>query len=408
MNKNIRPLILIFLILFSCHAVWSADFGLILDQGAGVGGFGADPSFEYNGMLVPRISLLIGDKGNFYASAGFKLEYAQNWSSAISEPWSFAPELLRTEFSWNFGNSFLTAGRMFYSDPAGFAAEGLFDGLKYSFDTDAGTFSAGVWYTGFLYKKRAGIAMNSGELTSLNSKILYDDFLNTYFAPKRMIAALDWEHPGLGDLVRTSFSVLGQFDLAAGNFTDGIHTQYISGKITVPFKMFYLDFGACVELAQNAGDFNYALAGDIAAVIDLPTRIEDQLSVIGRYSSGKWDSNPLMAFLPITPKNQGEVLKAKLSGISLISLDYLARFNSTMSLQASSTYFFRNDLGTYTTIGADGYMMGNEFSARFFWNPFSDLQMNIGAGIFLPGLGNAAPKLDPLWRAEIGLILSLY
>jgi len=52
--------------------------------------------------------------------------------------------------------------------------------------------------------------------------------------------------------------------------------------------------------------------------------------------------------------------------------------------------------------------MGNEFSARFFWNPFSDLQMNIGAGIFLPGLGNAAPKADPLWRAEIGLILSLY
>ncbi|MCL2478992.1 MAG: hypothetical protein FWF22_05780 [Treponema sp.] len=399
--KKIKLLLCVFLVLPACQAVWSADFGLLLDQSAGFGGYGSSPDFDYTGMLIPRLSSPIGSSGFFYASAGMRAEYSNGFI--------LLPELLRTEFSWQFDNSTLTAGRMYYSDPLGFAAEGLFDGVSYSADTAIGTLSAGAWYTGFQYKKRANIAMDENEQKALTVNTDYNDFINTYFAPRRVLAALDWYNANLADLFGLNLSLLGQFDLNdPGNFSDGIHTQYLIGKATIPFYSFVLNMGACFELAQISGSLNYALAGELGAAFDLPTAIDDQLTVLARYSSGNWDNSSLIAFLPVTNQNQGQLLKPRFSGISLISLDYLARLNSTMSAEGSSVYYIRNDLGTFNDYGSAGYFLGNEFFARFYWSPVSDLQLNAGAGIFLPGLGNAAPAADPLWRMELNLVLSLY
>ena len=379
----------------------SGDFGVILDLNAGYGGYGSKPDFNYSGMIIPRFSTLIGSSGEFYISAGFKAEY--------SESWSFIPELLRTEFTWSFDGGALKAGRMHYSDPLGFVADGLFDGFRLSFDTDAGTFGAGAWYTGFLYKKRANIAMSTDDLSKLGAEFKYDDFFNTYFASRRVMAAFNWYHPGIAELVRVDLALLGQFDLNdPDKLADGIHSLYISGNVTIPFNFFTLSFGPCFELAQMAGDLNFALAGELGVAIDLPTPLEDQLTILGRYSSGNWEDSSFIAFMPLTNKNMGELLKPKFSGISLISLNYLARLNRTMSVEGSSTYFIRNDLGTYPLYGTEGYFLGNEFFARFYWSPFSDMQLNLGAGVFLPSLGNAAPKTDILWRAELNLILSLF
>ena len=399
--KRSKIIVCAVLAVLACQAAWSADFGLIWDMGAGLDGTGfggTAPALEYTGMIIPRFSVPVGDDGDFYISAGFKAGYTGSWE--------FVPELLRTEFSWQFEKGLLKAGRIYYSDPLGFAAAGLFDGVQYSFDTDAGIFSAGAWYTGFLYRKRAGIAMTADEQISLNAELKYSDFLNTYFASKRVMAAFDWFYPGP---VSVNLALLGQLDLNdPANLSDGVHTQYLSGKVTIPFGSVILGIGACGEIAELSGSFNFALAGELEAVIDLPTPIEDQLTVLGRYSSGKWEDSSLIAFLPVSGQTQGELLKSKFSGISLISVDYLARLTGSMSIEASSAYFIRNDLNTLHLYGTDGYFLGNEFFARFFWSPFSDLQLNAGAGIFLPSLGNAAPKGEPLWRAELNLVLSIY
>ena len=92
----------------------------------------------------------------------------------------------------------------------------------------------------------------------------------------------------------------------------------------------------------------------------------------------------------------------------MLSLDYLARLNQDFSLGLSSSYFIRSDLASFDTYGNKGYFLGNEFHARFLWSPFSDLQLNCGAGIFLPMLGNAAPGMDMLWRLELNVVLLLY
>ena len=54
------------------------DFGLVLDQSIGVGGTGNDSDFDYSGLIVPRVSGLIGDNGDFYISAGAEIDYKED------------------------------------------------------------------------------------------------------------------------------------------------------------------------------------------------------------------------------------------------------------------------------------------------------------------------------------------
>jgi hypothetical protein len=139
-----------------------------------------------------------------------------------------------------------------------------------------------------------------------------------------------------------------------------------------------------------------------------PAPFENRLSLLGRFSSGVAEDGSLAAFLPITTAFQGEILKAKLSGLSMVSLDYTARLHRACSASAASSYFIRSDLGTLPNYGTEGYFLGNEFFGRLLWSPVSDMQINLGGGAFLPVLGDAAPKADVQWRVELNVILALY
>ena len=382
--------------IFSCGmSLWAKDFGLVLDQDLVPSGIGNDTTFDYTGILIPRFSTMLGDNAGLYISAG--INYQNN-------PWTVVPELLRTEFYWRFSNNEFKVGRMQYSDPLGYIANGLFDGVSFSVDTQAGTLSAGAWYTGLLYKKRANISMTQDELQSITDGLDYSDFFNTYAAPKRGIAALNWEQPGIKERVDLYASLLGQFDFSGAN----LHSQYAVVRAAVPVNDFIFNLGGCLELMENSGDFGFGLAGELGVDWMLPTKIEDRLSLVGRFSSGNFENSSMNAFLPITTVAQGDLFQAKLSGISTITLDYLGRFYRTLSAGISSTYFIRSDLNTCTLIGNDGYFAGNEFYGRLMWSPVSDIMAYLGGGVFLPSLGNAAPNANMQWRVELNVIISLY
>ena len=387
-------LVLSILFALSLGLTHAVDFGIIVDQSAGVGGLADNGEAEYTADLIPRFSSPIGDYGDFYVSASLAFGVGDDIIT-------FVPELLRTEFSWLFSFGELSAGRIYYTDPLGFIANGLFDGARVSVYTQAGTFSAGAWYTGLLYKRRAGIAMTEKEMEAYASDPDIKDLTNTYFAPKRFVTALGWEHLSLGGPLQVRAAALAQFDLSGG-----LHSQYVVGRATLPLSFLTVDLGACLELIQNEGTFGIAGAIELGVQAPLPTPFQDRLSFTARYSSGGKDT----AFLPLTTQTQGDILKAKLSGLSLLSLDYTARFLPSLSAGVSTTYFIRSDLETYTayplTGDSDGYFLGEEFFARLMWNPFSDMQINLGGGVFLPSLGNAAPDSAAAWRVELNLVLS--
>ena len=387
-----------FFLLFSlipCYFSFGQDFGLILDQKAGFSGNGDESVFDYSGILVPRFSTYWGDGNSLYVSAGVRADY-------LNKEWAIVPELLRTEVFMRFGNGALKAGRMQYADPLGYIAAGLFDGARFGYDTSVGSFGIGAWYTGFLYKKRTEIAMNAKELLSSERKVDYADFADSYFAPRRFLAALDWRHQSLAELFMVNAALLGQFDLTG----EALHSQYLTGTISMPYRAFIFKVGGGLELIQDSGDSGLAFAAELDAIWALPFSVQSRLEFLARYGSGH--NGSVKAFLTLTTESQGFVLKADHSGITLLSLDYAVRLHETCSLSLSSSYFIRNDKETLAGFGSDGNLLGNEFLASVIWSPLSDMRFNLGAGLFLPSMGNVAPDAKALWRIEANAIISIY
>ena len=200
-----KVILLCCLFFLFCTLSSALDFGLVLNQNLNYTGKGNDTELWFAGVLIPRLSGIWGSTGIFNTALGF------NYGN---DPWAFVPELLLADIYWFSGAIDYRLGRIMYFDPLSFIAGGFFDGAQVSFDTGAGIFSAGVFYTGLLYKKRANIEMTLKDFEQNNTALDYNDFLNTYFAPRRLFAALDWEYPGLGrrEAIAAKMALLCQFD----------------------------------------------------------------------------------------------------------------------------------------------------------------------------------------------------
>jgi len=401
MKKYSSALFAVFL--FCSLSLNAVDFGLVFSQDAesNVPAFNfEESSVDISGVLFPRFSALLGEKGDLYISAAINYE---------TDSFNIIPELTRTEISFNLGNTNINVGRMFYSDPLGITAYGLFDGAQVSFITRGGNIRVGGWYTGFLYKKRAAIIMTPNELRSADTEVDYSDFTNTYFAPSRILAALEYDHPAIGGFIGLKTSIIGQFGLG----DDKLNSQYFTGVISFLGKSLILDIGGCFELIEYNDKITPAYATNIGLTFILPTKFEKQIKLFGRYSSGVSEDESIGAFLPLTTVPQGELVEAKLSALSLLSLDYTGRMAKSLSANMAFTYFIRTDLGTYayypvTGKDKEGFFLGAEIFGRLIWNISSGIRLNLGTGVFLPQLGDAAPDADMLWRAKLNLIFSIY
>jgi hypothetical protein len=395
--------LLLFLVPFYAGAAGAFDFGVLLDQTAGVEGIGGDWDFDYSASLIPWFSTPLGDSGDLFVSAGLTAGYEDKEGF-------FVPELLRTEFSWRFSNALrLRAGRLSYADPLNFVVDGLLDGAQVFYNTAIGTFNAGFMYSGLLYKKTTKITMTADDIASYYDK---DRYLTSW----RMLMAVGWEHPALGELVRLRTSLTGQLDVNGRD--TAYHSQYLTVKAHMLIRRFVFELGGALQLAQDIAqderEFDIALAAELGTSWELPTSFKSQLSFNGRFSSGRTESGSIAAFVPVTTMDQGEILKAKLSGLSTLNLDYTARFHRDWSSSLDLTYFVRSDLGTYMgypwggMVDNEGYFLGGELFGRVIWSPVSDLRLNAGGGVFLPAMGNVAPDAKPLWRVELNIIFMLY
>ena len=145
----------------------------------------------------------------------------------------------------------------------------------------------------------------------------------------------------------------------------------------------------------------------------LPTTLENHITLRGRISSAVMEDSVIGAFLPLTTVPQGELLKAKFSGMSVFSLNWTSRVHRAVALDLGAFYFARGDLGTYReypVIGVEGggFFMGTEICAGIVWAVSSELWLNLKGGVFLPSLGDAAPEASAIWRTTLNIVISLY
>ncbi|MCL2294269.1 MAG: hypothetical protein FWC36_05335 [Spirochaetes bacterium] len=395
-NKRFTAFLLV-LLLLPAISLFAVDFGLLLDQTVAY-----DDGVFSTGIAVPWFSALLSDTADLHVSAGFTKEYRDN-------EWTFIPELLRTELRFQWNRSDLTMGRMVYTDPLAFVAHGLFDGARMGVDLGSSSLWIGAWYTGLLYKDSAKITMTNSDMEAFLRKLDFSDFANTYFASRRLITAVDWEHPGVAELFRLRLAFICQFDL---NNTDngGLHSQYLMTRFGIPIQNFVIDLGACVSLIQYDGNNQISFAGLAGIGFPTPAPFHDRLSLSWRFAGGTVGDN-IVAFVPITKIPQGNILEAKLSGITMLRLDYTVRLHETFSLSIFNSYFILNDKGTFTGLSsgvAEGFFLGNEFWCQAIWSPFSDLQLRLGGGVFLPALGNADPSASNHWKVELNAVFALF
>ena len=394
----------IFLV-FAPLSLAAGDFGLLLTQIGGVGGSGNESDSDYEISLLPRFLNLFGDSGELYISASLRAAYE-------NEDWRIVPELLRTDFSWSLGNYDFRLGRMVYLDPMSLIAVGLFDGASISYHHAVhGTFGFGLWYTGLLYKNRANISMTPGDAYDMAEELNWNNFADTYFASRRLIAALHWEHPSFMERMMLNAALLCQFDL--NNRAVSYHSQYLIARAAMPFGRFIFELGGALEYGQwieNSNTyFQLAFAADFGVRWLPPLHFDSMLSFTGRFTSP--DSGSFSAFTPVTALSFGDILRTEISGISFFALSYIARIHHTSSVEFSVMHFIRSDNVTYTaypvTEPTNNRSLGTELFGRFTWSPASDLNLNFGAGAFLPALGNVAPDANARWRIELSVTLGL-
>ena len=411
MKRLLFSLVFPALLLLPVLSLSAFDWGLMLNQELSLEATEGEDIIDglsYTGTLSPWVSVPVGAAGNFYLSAGATMDYARDISRNKSAV--FIPELYRTDLRFRFGESMvLRVGRMSYADPLGFIAGGLFDGAHFSADALGGTVGAGVWYTGLLYKKTAKITMTGDDVRSYSKKLDYSNFAETYFASRRLLFALDWSNSSVSEWLRLQAALTGQVDLSGNEYL--LHSQYLALKAAIPAGRFVFDLGGCFELSEVSDHTGISFAGELGAAWSPPARIENQLGLLARLSSGTVnDSDTMTAFVPITTEYHGDVLQAKLSGLSMIRLDYTARLNQQFLFNVASSYFILSDLVTYQgrPAGKNGNALGNEFFGRVIWAPVSDVRFNLGGGVFLPSMGNADPSGKVMWRIDLGVALVIF
>jgi hypothetical protein len=423
-----KKLFVFLLIIILPYFAGAADFGLLLNQYNAFGNNEADGFFsDYNASLIPRFSFLFGKTGSFFTSASMTAGYKDGLY--------YYPELLRTELAARFGGLGIRVGRINYSDPLACIADGLFDGLQLSYSSHAGRLNFGAWYTGFQYKKNANIIMTEKDQILYNTPLDYKDFFNTYFAPRRLFASLGWEHPSAGGFLQIKTSALVQMDMTEGfkDYDGKLNTGYFILKMGIPVKSLLFEIGGSMEASQTVHiiydtdvegnateqtekksplEFPFAFMAEAALHWILPVKFNSRLSLTGLYASGVI-KNRFGAFTPVTSKDFGEILQVKMTSLSIMSLNYTARFLDSFGANFKASYYMRNDLETPNNYpqfmeSKNKNRLGAELYGTLIFSPFSDLQFKVGGGAFLPFLGDVWPDGRVLWRVNVTAVLAVF
>ena len=394
--------ILIFIICFVfslnfAPRLWAADYGALLKGELDVTGQD-ETKTTGNIVFAPWISVPFGES-ELNISAGLNVN--------IADSTVMAPELYRLEFYSRLSSLFsFRIGRFSWQDPSGFTARGRFDGVDLLFDMGKVRLGLNALYTGFLYKDTSEINISPMDTKDYSAEFDWGNFVNTYTAPRRLVASLYGEFPGFppgrGHLYA---GLMAQFDLSDAD--EAFHTQYLLLRHTLVYRAFDLDLAGAAELENTEADglrpgFAFSLEGGF----QLPDALNDRLSLGVSWASGEGST---AAFFPVTRETQSFVLKPYLSGMMILKLNYSARFLPSLSGNLGASYFFRTDSTSFNAVYLenDSYALGMELDLGLLWVPFSDLSFSLNGGIFLPKTGSAWANDAPAqWHVNLGMVFS--
>jgi hypothetical protein len=387
--------------LFPAASAFAFDYGVLLS-----GQYTSEGSDEAETSAViafaPWLSLPFNEKAELSLSAGLSADYED-------EEWTYIPELLRFDVSFKpISSVSFKAGRIAFQDTSRFTAKGRFDGISGLFDAGSARLNVGFYYTGFLYRDTAKIHASAGDPAAAdNGKLDYNNLTDTYFAPRRLIASVQGEFPGLLSLRgNASAGILGQLDLSEAD--DKLNSQYLFLRYSLGFPGgFDLALAGAAELQDLAQELKPAFAWSAEAGWMIPAKPGGRVSLGYRWASGEGSSTA--AYFPLVEEAQGRILKPFFSGMMIAHAAYEVRLLNVLSAELGARYFIRTDDVSFvdSELESDSYFLGGEAFASLLWVPLSDLSFSAGGGAFFPKTGGAFEDRAPLrWQFSIGTIFS--
>lgn len=394
-----KRLLLLLLLLGAAGLLFSADFGLLVNQEIDA----ENNILAYNSGFVPWFSWDTGRGFSAYLSGIVSLRFrgysdGPDMDNGLLKP-AVLFELSRFSLGYRSVRGTVEGGRMFYADAMNYTASGFFDGIRYNMPIPQGNVSVAAYYTGLQYKETAKILMTGRDIIEYVKPY---EGIDDYFASKRFFAAGRWDML-LGSFSTLCMEALIQYDLNGDG--DALNSQYGEMVFEVfPMYKFGITLGGIFEAMQDKErDFSSAFGALARFKTEIPGSLNDEINMAFKYTSGHWNDN-FAAFVPLSAHAQGSIFSATISGLALFSAAYSARINHVLFAEACFSYFAR----TYEDPAFEGNMFGGELWASVAWQPFIDLRVTLGAGMFLPSLGNAYPDgTDPMWKINAGITLSL-
>jgi hypothetical protein len=392
--KNlIKKTVLLLLCLFIAPFLAALDTGAIVSGQFNLQNSG-ETSFGGKFILAPWLSFPLGSADAFI-SAGMHVEF--------NDGVSVVPDIFNMELSARPADKFyLRAGRILWYDPSRFVAKGRFDGVDAMLDIGIARLGISALYTGLLYRNDNHINISPTDPVDYDAEFSWADFGNTYFAPRRILAALNGEFNPFrrGNL---NAGILAQFDMSSA--TDPFHTQYFVIRYTHVYRQFDIAAAGAMQLGKAGGEFKTAYASSLEAGLLTNIFVKERLSAGMRWSSGEGPHTA--AFFPLFREAQGVALKPGFSGMMTLSLNYDMRLLHSLSADIGCRYFIRTDSTSFTDcdLNNSSYMLGLELGGNLLWVPYSDLAFSLGGGVFFPQTGRAMD--GPVrWCLEIGTIIS--
>jgi len=387
-----KRIVLPALSLFITASLGALDYGMLLTQQLeATDARVSTPSLSddvnsYTVGVEPRFSMIFGDSADLYISARMTINTSR-------EP-LFIPELMRSEYSLRHNKLMISLGRMPYTAPFEYVVNGLFDGVKASFYYPFGTLYCGLWYTGLLYKNEANIVITDDDKHAYLEPVDYGRFDETYFASRRLVGALGWEHPSVAGIFSAKTAFIFQIDLNGADENSGapLNSQYIMARFSLPYRNLSFQLGGILQTAETEGETSAGFTCDMGLSCYLPVGVTSLLSLTGHFSLDNGKS-AVPNLIPINSKSFGRITDISPSGISAFTLDYSVRISAVFSAMAGILGYIQNDLPEQSG------RKGCEIYAQMTWAPLSDIMVNLGGGYDISS--------DPKWKINVLMTLSI-
>ncbi len=319
-----------------------------------------------------------------------------------------------------------SAGRFFFSDPAGMILTHTADGASFELMYPKVRLMAAGGYTGLIINPSSDIRMTRIDLSETDLE-MEDNF----YGPKRAFGQFGLTFPELWWLNSLSLFTLAQFDLRDEDEGTVMNTQYLgvqtersygrnlyqdlflilqAGQLKTPDLEDRVGYGLLLGLRLRYLKENFFGSRFEFRALGAPPDIStDDLS----------DKIPfgVLGFVPMNQPDLGEAVSPSLSGLGLFDLNYSFRpfYNSKSETAAGiqpglgakgyfRTYSVKVDW-IDTDPDSDSLYLGTEINASLVWRIFSDLGIDINGAYFIPS-STISEDMDTIWALNFNLSVS--